>query len=85
MHASAFRRFMIQLQVQPNPRLEGVVADGADVLPASMIQESFDGQCGHIVNFGLFGQSLRSLDNWYQDHGLFGQVCAHVDLVSATS
>ena len=54
--------------------LQGVVATGADVLPARCLQDIFAGQTGSIVNFGLFGQSLRNLNQWYQDHGIFGQV-----------
>lgn len=61
-------------QVQPNPVLQGVVAVGADALPTSLIQDVFAGQCGNIVNFGLFGQALKRLDRWYQDRGVFGQV-----------
>ena len=54
--------------------LQGVVAVGADALPARFLQDMFAPQMGSIVNFGLFGQSLKNLNHWYQDRGVFGQV-----------
>ncbi len=64
-------------QAEPNPVLQGVMVTGADAMPARIIQDSFDGQAGNILNFGLFGQSMRSLNSWYENQGVFGQVLAN--------
>ncbi|KAK9793219.1 hypothetical protein WJX73_004123 [Symbiochloris irregularis] len=66
--------FEITIQVEPNPVLKGVTAAGADALPARFIHDLFAPQFGSIVNFGLFGQSLKRLNYWYQERGVFGQV-----------
>lgn len=50
------------------------MAAGTDALPARIVHDAFEGQPGNILNFGLFGQSLRAIDFWYQSQGIFGQV-----------
>ena len=62
------------VQVTPNPILKGIVASGADVLPASVLQQAFEGQQGRTLNSTAMTQAIGKLDEWYQDRGIFGQV-----------
>lgn len=61
-------------QVQPNPEFTGVIARGADALPASVLEDAFRGLYGRTLNFKHFGRALQSLDRWYRGKGLLGQV-----------
>ncbi|KAK9849807.1 hypothetical protein WJX84_004133, partial [Apatococcus fuscideae] len=62
------------LKVTPNPVLKGIVASGADVLPARVLQQAFEGQQGRTLNSTAMTQAIGKIDEWYQDRGIFGQV-----------
>ena len=62
------------MQVTPNAVLKGIVASGADVLPASVLQQAFEGQQGRTLNSTAMTQAIGKIDEWYQDRGIFGQV-----------
>lgn len=54
--------------------MRGVVVSGANVLPQREIEEAFGDQFGKTLNFPAFSASLRRLNRWYEDRGIFGQV-----------
>jgi len=64
----------LTIEVKENPKLTGVVATGADMLPQSLIEEAFEDQYGKTLNFENFGRALGQLNKWYEDKGIFGQV-----------
>ena len=64
-----------RLQVVPNRKLQGVVVTGANLLPQRIIEDVFRDQYGQTLNFATFGESLRQLNQWYEDRDIFGQVC----------
>ena len=64
----------VTLEVRPNPELRGVVVNGANALPARVIQDAFQAQYARTLNFGAFNSALRSLNAWYEERGIFGSV-----------
>lgn len=64
----------LTVEVTPNQELRGVVANGANALPQRTVEEAFRDQYGRTLNFTRFGEAIRSLNKWYEDHGVFGQV-----------
>merc|ERR1719375_852306 len=62
------------IEVKENPKLTGVVATGADMLPQSLIEDAFEDQYGKTLNFENFGRALGQLNKWYEVKGIFGQV-----------
>lgn len=64
----------LTVEVTPNQELRGVVANGANALPQRNVEEAFRDQYGKTLNFTRFGEAIRSLNKWYEDHGVFGQV-----------
>jgi outer membrane protein insertion porin family len=64
----------LTIEVKENPKLTGVVATGADMLPQSLIEEAFEHQYGKTLNFQGFGRALGQLNKWYEDKGILGQV-----------
>ena len=46
------------------------------MLPQREIEEAFGAQFGRTLNFPAFSASLRRLNRWYEDRGIFGQVRA---------
>ena len=64
----------LTIEVKENPKLTGVVATGADMLPQSLIEEAFEDQYGKTLNFENFGRALGQLNKWYEDKGIFGQI-----------
>ena len=61
--------------VQPNPVLRGVTITGQQVLPQSVIDESFRDQYGKILNLRRFEEGVKKINTWYQDNGyVLGQI-----------
>lgn len=56
--------------------LSGVVVTGANALPTCVITKAFAPQHGRTLNFGRFSRGMQSLNGWYEDRGIFGQVDA---------
>lgn len=52
--------------------------EGADVLPAKLIEDEFKDQYGQPLNFARVEKSRHTIDNWYRDRYLDGMVCIHV-------
>ena len=62
------------MQVTPNEVVRGMTANGANVLPNSVVQSAFGGMFGKTLNFVNLKQAIGKLDQWYSDHGVLGQV-----------
>ena len=62
-------------QATANPVIKGVVVTGANVLPQREIEEAFRDQAGRTLNFPAFSTAVKRLNRWYEDRGIFGQVC----------
>jgi outer membrane protein insertion porin family len=61
--------------VQANPVLKGVQITGQQVLPQSVIDESFRDQYGKILNLRRFEEGVQKINKWYQDNGfVLGQI-----------
>ena len=61
--------------VQPNPVLRGVTITGQQVLPQSVIDESFRDQYGEILNLRRFEEGVKKINAWYQENGyVLGQI-----------
>ena len=61
--------------VQPNPVLRGVTITGQQVLPQSVIDQSFGDQYGKILNLRRFEEGVKKINTWYQDNGyVLGQI-----------
>jgi outer membrane protein insertion porin family len=61
--------------VQPNPILQGVKITGQQVLPQSVIDDSFRDQYGKILNLRRFEEGVKKINAWYQDNGyVLGQI-----------
>eukprot|EP00873_Tetraselmis_striata_P003069 jgi/Tetstr1/423333/TSEL_014031.t1 len=69
----------LTIKVEPNPVLSGVVVTGANALPTCVITKAFAPQHGRTLNFGRFSRGMQSLNGWYEDRGIFGQV-VNVDM-----
>ena len=62
------------MQVEANNQLKGVTAEGANVLPARVIEDAFQNQYDKTLNYTDFKGAIQKLDKWYADRGIFGQV-----------
>ena len=61
--------------VQANPVLRGVQITGQQVLPQTVIDESFRDQYGKILNLRRFEEGVQKINKWYQDNGfVLGQI-----------
>ncbi len=61
--------------VQPNPVLRGVTITGQQVLPQSVIDDSFRDQYGKILNLRRFEEGVKKINTWYQENGyVLGQI-----------
>lgn len=64
----------LTVEVVPNPTLQGVVARGGVRLPQAVVQNAFSEMAGKPLNFNDLTEAVATLNNWYQDHGVLGQV-----------
>lgn len=62
------------LQVRPNETVRGVVAEGANMLPTSVVEDAFATMAGDTLNFGHLQSAIAALDNWYHERGIVGLV-----------
>ena len=61
--------------VQPNPVLRGVKITGQQVLPQTVIDQSFSDQYGKILNLRRFEEGVKKINAWYQENGyVLGQI-----------
>ncbi len=52
-----------------------MTAEGANVLPARVLEDAFQNQYDKTLNYTDFKGAIQKLDKWYADRGIFGQVC----------
>ncbi|PSR86836.1 Outer envelope protein [Actinidia chinensis var. chinensis] len=61
-------------QVEPNQEFQGLVCEGANVLPAKFIEDSFRDGYGKVINIRRLDEVIDSINGWYMEQGLFGLV-----------
>lgn len=61
-------------QVEPNQDFQGLICEGADVLPSKFLENAFRDGYGKIVNVRHLGEVIKSINGWYTERGLFGLV-----------
>ncbi|CAA6670854.1 unnamed protein product [Spirodela intermedia] len=61
-------------QVEPNQEFQGLVCEGASVLPSKFLEDAFRGGYGKVVNVRHLNDVVNSVNGWYAEHGLFGLV-----------
>ncbi|KAL7202435.1 hypothetical protein ACSBR1_033999 [Camellia fascicularis] len=61
-------------QVEPNQEFQGLVCEGANVLPTKFIEDSFRDGYGKVVNIRRLDEVIDSINGWYMERGLFGLV-----------
>lgn len=64
----------LTIEVTPNPELRGTVITGATKLPGKVIQDSFNGMRGKVLNLNSLRGAVASLNSWYEKNGVLGQV-----------
>ena len=56
------------------PALKGIVVEGANRLPQSVLEGAFQGQAGKPLNFNALGNGISEVNDWYANRGMLGQV-----------
>ncbi|CAA0805777.1 Outer envelope protein 80- chloroplastic [Striga hermonthica] len=68
-------------EVEPNQEFQGLVCEGANVLPSKFIEDAFRDGYGKVVNISRLDEAISSINGWYIERGLFGMVSG-VDILS---
>ncbi|RXI03907.1 hypothetical protein DVH24_038181 [Malus domestica] len=68
-------------QVKPNQEFQGLVCEGANVLPAKFLKDAFCDGYGKVINLKRLNEVISSINDWYMDRGLFAMVSA-VEILS---
>ncbi|KAJ1383324.1 POTRA domain [Sesbania bispinosa] len=68
-------------QVEPNQEFQGLVCEGANVLPAKFLEDSFRDGYGKVINLRRLDEAISSINGWYMERGLFAMVSA-VEILS---
>ncbi|KAL6203705.1 hypothetical protein ACLB2K_027404 [Fragaria x ananassa] len=63
-------------QVKPNQEFQGLVCEGANVLPAKFLKDAFYDGYGKVINLKRLNEVITSINDWYMDRGLFAMVSA---------
>ncbi|XP_024984931.1 outer envelope protein 80, chloroplastic [Cynara cardunculus var. scolymus] len=61
-------------EVEPNQDFQGLVCEGANVLPTKFVEDAFRDGYGKIVNIRRLDEVINSINGWYMERGLFGLV-----------
>ncbi|KAI7730847.1 hypothetical protein M8C21_002068 [Ambrosia artemisiifolia] len=61
-------------QVEPNQDFQGLICEGANVLPTKFVEDKFRDGYGKIVNIRRLDEVINSINGWYMERGLFGLV-----------
>ncbi|KAK4419541.1 Outer envelope protein 80, chloroplastic [Sesamum alatum] len=61
-------------QVEPNQEFQGLVCEGANVLPSKFVEDAFRDGYGKVVNIRRLDEVISSINGWYMERGLFGMV-----------
>ncbi|MGC9526682.1 MAG: BamA/TamA family outer membrane protein, partial [Limnospira sp.] len=59
----------VTFEVEPNPPLQAIVVEGDQVLPPEIVEESFEGQFGEIINLNRIEEGIEEIETWYQENG----------------
>lgn len=68
-------------QVEPNQEFQGLVCEGANVIPAKFLENSFRDGYGKVINLRRLDEAISSINDWYMERGLFAMVSA-VEILS---
>ncbi|XP_057953580.1 outer envelope protein 80, chloroplastic [Malania oleifera] len=68
-------------QVEPNQEFQGLICEGANVLPSKFIEDAFRDGYGKVVNIRRLDEVINSINGWYMERGLFGMV-SDVEILS---
>ncbi|XP_065638426.1 outer envelope protein 80, chloroplastic isoform X2 [Quercus suber] len=68
-------------QVEPNQEFQGLVCDGANVLPAKFLEDAFRDGYGKVINLRRLDEAITSINNWYSERGFFALV-SNVEIFS---
>lgn len=68
-------------RVEPNQDFQGLVCEGANVLPAKFLEDSFRDGHGKVINLRRLDKVITSINDWYMERGLFGLVSS-VEILS---
>lgn len=68
-------------QVEPNQEFQGLVCEGANVLPSKFLEDAFRDGYGKVVNIRRLDEVINSINGWYMERGLFGSV-SDVEILS---
>lgn len=68
-------------QVEPNQELQGLVCEGANVLPSKFLEDAFRDGYGKVINIRRLDEVISSINGWYMERGLFGLV-SDVEILS---
>ncbi|OMO68528.1 Bacterial surface antigen (D15) [Corchorus capsularis] len=61
-------------QVEPNQEFQGLVCEGANVLPSKFLEDAFRDGYGKVINLKRLDEVINSINGWYLERGLFGLV-----------
>ncbi|XP_042514910.1 outer envelope protein 80, chloroplastic [Macadamia integrifolia] len=68
-------------QVEPNQEFQGLICEGANVLPSKFLENAFRDGYGKVVNIRRLDEVINSINGWYMERGLFGLV-SDVEILS---
>ncbi|KAK1259576.1 hypothetical protein QJS04_geneDACA010312 [Acorus gramineus] len=68
-------------QVEPNQEFQGLICEGANVLPSKFLEDAFRDGYGKVVNIRRLDEVINSINGWYTERGLFGLV-SDVEILS---
>ncbi|XP_075635333.1 outer envelope protein 80, chloroplastic [Castanea sativa] len=68
-------------QVEPNQEFQGLVCDGANVLPAKFLEDAFRDGYGKVINLRCLDEAITSINKWYAERGFFALV-SDVEILS---
>ncbi|KAL4612190.1 hypothetical protein ACB092_08G180800 [Castanea dentata] len=68
-------------QVEPNQEFQGLVCDGANVLPAKFLEDAFRDGYGKVINLRRLDEAITSINKWYAERGFFALV-SDVEILS---
>lgn len=68
-------------QVEPNQEFQGLVCEGANVLPSKFLEDAFRDGYGKVINIRRLDEVISSINGWYMERGLFGLV-SDVEILS---
>jgi outer membrane protein insertion porin family len=59
----------VTFEVELNPSLTAIVLEGDEVLPPEVVEDSFAGQYGEIINLNEIERGVEQINAWYQENG----------------